>query len=91
MQTQTLRAKVDANGILKLQLPATTANQELDIVIVFQSAPEPTQAQSDPEKLGYSRKFLDEIIGGWQGEPLERPAQLPWEAEEELLFGKVEQ
>lgn len=39
---------------------------------------------TDPESLGYSRKFLDEVVGSWQGEGIERPPQLPWEDEAEL-------
>lgn len=29
--------------------------------------------------------FYTEIVGGWEGEPLVRPEQLPWEERDELL------
>ena len=36
MQSLNLKAKVDANGKLSLQIPKALANQELDLVIVYQ-------------------------------------------------------
>lgn len=37
MQSLNLKAKVDADGKLSLQLPKALANQELDLVIVYQA------------------------------------------------------
>ncbi|MEH2108238.1 hypothetical protein [Nostoc sp.] len=36
--------------------------------------------------LEYSRKFVEEVIGSWEGEPLERPEQLPIEEREEIQW-----
>jgi hypothetical protein len=33
---------------------------------------------------GWPKWFFEEVVGGWQGEPLERPAQLPLETRKEL-------
>jgi hypothetical protein len=33
---------------------------------------------------GWPQGFFEEVVGGWQGEPLERPAQLTLETREEL-------
>jgi hypothetical protein len=33
---------------------------------------------------GWPKWFFDEVVGGWQGEPPERPAQLPLEVRDEL-------
>ncbi|MGK7929788.1 MAG: hypothetical protein AB4290_31850 [Spirulina sp.] len=38
-----------------------------------------------PEKAGWQPGFFEEVIGGWQGEPLEREPQ-PQEQERELLL-----
>ena len=57
------------DGILNVELPAEFANEELEIVIVFQRVGEKS-LQSDnktPQELGYSRKFLEEVIGSWKG------------------------
>ena len=86
METRKLRTKVDEDGMLKIQLPPEIANQELDVVIVFQSAEVSSKAPKTPEELGYSRRFLEEVIGSWEGEPLERPEQLPFEEREEIQW-----
>ena len=57
------------DGILNVELPAEFANEELEIVIVFQRVGEKS-LQSDNktlQELGYSRKFLEEVIGSWKG------------------------
>ena len=41
-------------------------------------------ATKTPEELGYSRRFLEEVIGSWEGEPIERPEQLYFEKREEI-------
>ena len=37
MQSMSLKAKVDANGKLSLQLPKELANQELDLIVIYQA------------------------------------------------------
>ena len=39
-----------------------------------------------PEALGYSRNFLDNVIGQWSGEPLERPIQALLQQREEIQW-----
>jgi hypothetical protein len=43
MNTISLKTKVDADGKLSLQLPPELANQELDLVIVYQSTLQPNE------------------------------------------------
>ncbi len=38
------------------------------------------------EELGYTREFIEEVVGSWEGEPLERPEQLPFEVREEIQW-----
>ncbi len=35
-------------------------------------------SQKSPEELGWPAGFFEEVIGGWVGEPLERPDQGKW-------------
>ncbi|MEX0272647.1 hypothetical protein AB3R30_26415 [Leptolyngbyaceae cyanobacterium UHCC 1019] len=86
METRSLRTKVGEDGILKIQLPSEIANQELDIVIVFQTTEGFSHSSKTPEELGYSGKFLNEVIGSWEGEPLKRPEQLPFDEREEIQW-----
>jgi hypothetical protein len=91
METLKVRTYIGDDGILKIQLPQQLINQELDVVIVFhpaQVAPVETliKPRQTPEELGFSRRFLEEVIGSWEGEPLERPEQLPFTEREEIQW-----
>lgn len=33
---------------------------------------------------GWPQGFFEEVVGGWKGEPLERPSQLPLETRDEI-------
>jgi hypothetical protein len=68
-------------------------NQELEIMVIFQPVSPPDRSSSEPgidtpESRGWNRGFFEDVIGGCQGEPLERPSQLPYEVREELTFGE---
>lgn len=88
MESIKLRAYVGDDGIVQIQLPQNAANQDLELVIVFQPVVEtPLQTEAKtPEEIGYSRNFLENVIGSWEGEPLERPEQLPSEDREEIQW-----
>lgn len=91
METLQVRAYIGDDGILTIQLPQQLINQELDVVIVCQPTQitptkTPEKVGRTPEELGFSRRFLEEVIGSWEGEPLERPEQLPFEEREEIQW-----
>ncbi len=91
METLQVRTYVGDDGILTIRLPQQLINQELDVVIVCQpikiSSTETLEKSGQtPEKLGFSRRFLEEVIGSWEGEPLARPEQLPFEEREEIQW-----
>ena len=66
MQTIHIKAYVDSNGILQIQLP-DHPGEELEILLVYQ----PVQKT---QKRQWSQRFLS-TSGAWQGEPLERESQ----------------
>ncbi|MEH1997282.1 MAG: hypothetical protein V7L00_00615 [Nostoc sp.] len=88
MESIKIRTYIGDDGILQIQLPPEIANQELDVVIVFQPVIQKSSHSPNktPEELGYSRKFVEEVIGSWEGDPLERPEQLPFEEREEIQW-----
>lgn len=88
MESIRIRTYIGDDGMLKIQLPSEIANQELDVVIVFQPVTQESSqsATQTPQELGYSHKFVEEVIGSWEGEPLERPEQLPFETREEIQW-----
>ncbi|MEA5577648.1 hypothetical protein [Anabaena sp. UHCC 0451] len=86
MESMKIKTHIGNDRIVKIELPAEFANEELEIVIVFQRIAEKSlpSATKTPEELGYSRRFLDEVIGSWEGEPLEHQKQIPFEEREEI-------
>ncbi|MDY6806879.1 MAG: hypothetical protein SXA11_24150 [Cyanobacteriota bacterium] len=71
MQSLKLQSRVDAEGILHLQLPPELANRELELIVVYQSI-ELANQRKTAEELGYPPDFLEKTAGGWQGEMLTR-------------------
>ncbi|MBD2202713.1 hypothetical protein H6G33_17700 [Calothrix sp. FACHB-1219] len=88
MESIKVRTYIGNDGILQVQLPPEIVNQELDVVIVFQPViQEASQSASKtPQELGYSHRFVAEVVGSWEGEPLERPEQLAFEEREEIQW-----
>jgi hypothetical protein len=75
MQTVTLTARVDADGVLRLEVPVGLPDTDIEVVVVVQPrAPHP----------GWPPGFLDLVFGGWQGPPLERAPQGEYEQREPL-------
>jgi len=62
MNSISLKTKVDADGKLSLQLPQELANQELDLVVVYQSTQQPHK-----EEL---RSTVDSFYGCLSDEPI---------------------
>lgn len=74
MQTIKVRSRVAPDGSLSLKLPETLANQELEVIVVYQSVNSPENSTT-PEELGWTPGFFERTAGAWQGEPLERGDQ----------------
>lgn len=74
MQSLKLQSRVDANGMLHLQLPSQLANRELKLIIIYQLI-ELANQQKTAEELGYPPDFFEKTAGGWQGKMLTRGEQ----------------
>lgn len=74
MQSLKLQSRVDADGMLHLQLPPELANRELELIVVYQLIELATK-QKTAEELGYPPDFFEKTAGGWQGEILTRGEQ----------------
>ncbi len=66
MKTIRLKAHVETDGSLQIQLPEHS-NEEVELLVVYQPV-------RTVEKRQWSQKFLD-LFGAWEGEPLERAPQ----------------
>ncbi|MEB3289069.1 MAG: hypothetical protein VKI82_04080 [Leptolyngbya sp.] len=95
MESIKLKSHIGNDGILQVQVPDDFKNQNFEILIVFQPISN-TESQEDvlldgkPESRGWCPSFFETTIGRWEGEPLERPPQLPYEVREDLTFGEKE-
>lgn len=94
MESIKLNSRIGDDGILRVQVPDNFKNQNLEILIVFQpistSEAQKKSSENIPELRGWSPGFFENVVGSWEGEPLERPSQIPFEVREDLTFGEEE-
>ena len=84
MHSIKLKKRVGADGVLHLDIPVGITDKEVEIMVIYQALETPTQLKT-PEKRGWIPGFFEEVIGGWVGEPLERPEQGEYEIREQLF------
>ena len=66
MKTMHFRQRSGANGTLHLDVPVGKPDAECDVVVVVEPGIRPVDWFPD---------FWETLSHGWQGEPLQRPAQ----------------
>ena len=84
MHTIKLKTHIGRDGVLQLQMPPEVKDMDLEILLVFQPTTEEKKSEKSGSK-GWQPGFFEEVIGGWQGEPLVREEQGEYEVREELL------
>jgi hypothetical protein len=84
MHSIKLTKHVGADGVLHLNIPVGIKDKEVEIMVIYQPLETPTQLKT-PEQRGWMPGFFEEVIGGWVGEPLERPEQGEYETRESLF------
>ncbi len=84
MHSIKLKKRVGADGVLHLDIPVGITDKEIEIMVIYQPLETATQLKT-PEQRGWMPGFFEEVIGGWVGEPLERPEQGEYEIREPLF------
>jgi len=84
MHSIKLKKRVGADGVLHLDIPLGITDKEVEIMVIYQPLETPTQLKT-PQQRGWMPGFFEEVIGGWVGEPLERPEQGDYEIREQLF------
>ena len=79
MQTMTLKARSDHNGVVKLEIPINMANREVEIVLVMQA--DEVESLDD---MGYPIGYFEETYGSFADEPLQRDQPLHPDVRDEL-------
>jgi hypothetical protein len=77
MQSIKLCSHVGADGVLRLDIPTGMSDREIEVTVTIQPV--------TSTKKGWIPGFFEEVIGGWVGEPLERPEQGEYETRETLF------
>jgi hypothetical protein len=67
MQTLTMKARSDKDGIVRLEIPTDRADYDVEIVVVMQTV------EDEPlDAMGYPIGYFDETYGSFADNPLER-------------------
>ncbi len=78
METITLRSRVGADGLLKLQVPVNLTNTDLEVVLIVQPV------ASASQELGWPPGFFEQTYGSFRDQPLVRESQGEYESRDEL-------
>ena len=84
MRTLTVRAQINKRGLLTLEMPRELANQEVDLVIVYEQVDQMAKESEPPEVGNWPAGFYAATAGAWQGEPLLREDQGEYEVRDSL-------
>ncbi len=68
MESIKLTTHIDNEGLLQIQLPTEMANQDLEVMVIY-------QAVNKSSKRSWPPGFFERTFGAWQGEPLVREPQ----------------
>lgn len=75
MLSHTLHTHVGEDGILKLEMPLSISNADLEVILIVN----PLHLINE-----WSPTFFTEILGAWDGTPLVRESQGSYEVRDEL-------
>lgn len=84
MRTLTIRAQVNKRGLLTLKMPRELADQQVDLVIVYEQVGHIAQEDVSPATEKWPDGFYAATAGAWQGEPLLREEQGKYEVRDSL-------
>lgn len=79
MQTMTLKARTDSEGLVKLEIPTDLADQDFEIVLVMQPL-----SSKPVDAMGYPIGYFEKTYGSFADEPLERDQPTEFEVRDEL-------
>ena len=79
MNTVKRCVKIDPDGLLHLEMPASSANTEVEIVLVWQQMP-----AGDIDDNGWPIGFFERTYGSMADDPMDEIEQLPLEERDEI-------
>ena len=78
-----IRALVNEEGRVEVQLPEQLHGKLLDLVVVYEPVPEGEQVEA-AQPAGWPAGLYEATAGAWQGEPLLREPQGEYEKRDPL-------
>jgi len=82
MRSILIRSRVGADGILHLEVPSDLVGTDVEVMVILQ--PVSPSDLSRAEELAWPPGFLENVVGGWQGERLERECEGEYEERDNL-------
>jgi hypothetical protein len=79
MNTVKRRVKIGEDGLLRLEMPAGSANTEIEVVLSWQPV-----SVSDVDDNGWPIGFFDRTYGALADDPMDEIEQLPPEERDEI-------
>ncbi|MBF2017827.1 MAG: hypothetical protein IGS23_22050 [Rivularia sp. T60_A2020_040] len=84
MQSIKLKKRVGEDGILHLDIPLGMKDQEVEVMVIYQSI-ETAIATQTPSDLGYPPGFFEQTAGCLADDPIQRYPQGEFEERESLF------
>ncbi len=75
MRSILIKSRVGKDGKLHLDVPSDLAGSEVEVMVIVQPVAPPSTGQPP-----WSHDFFEEVVGGWQGEPLRRESEGEFES-----------
>lgn len=79
MKSITLKSHIGKNNILSIPVPAEMAETDVEVVVLIRPISDNTKDLTGEASQGWLPDFFEQTAGGWQGEPLMRGEQPPFE------------
>ncbi len=79
METVKLRTHIGSDGLLKLEMPIGVKDVDAEVVLVYT-----LQARSTVSRELDWETFVNENYGSLADDPIERPAELPFDIRDEI-------
>ena len=84
MRSLHVRAHVNEQGAITLQMPPELADRDVDLVVVYTQPERGGATEPQTAAKGWPPGFFEVTAGGWQGTPLTREPEGDYEQRDEL-------
>jgi hypothetical protein len=79
VQTITIKARTDHDGLVKLEIPTNLADRDVEIVLVMQAL-----EIKALDAMGYPVGYFEQTYGSFANEPLERDQPLDLDLRDDI-------